>query len=105
VVDEEGRSRMSPSIESTADQREEEDIVRTGCGQPEPPPVVEEARTEAEKVVTEATEAVVDSGEAAEIGEAAEVGEAGSRWTDEKLRELFKLKTFVEDRIRCIQVG
>jgi hypothetical protein len=27
-----------------------------------------------------------------------------SRWTDEKLRQLFQLKTFVEDRIRCIQV-
>jgi hypothetical protein len=28
-----------------------------------------------------------------------------SRWTDEKLRQLFQLKTFVEDRIRCIQVS
>jgi hypothetical protein len=31
-------------------------------------------------------------------------GKMESRWTDEKLRQLFQLKTFVEDRIRCIQV-
>ena len=37
--------------------------------------------------------------------EAAAAGQPGSSWTDEKLRQLFQLKTFVEDRYRCVQVG
>jgi hypothetical protein len=41
---------------------------------------------------------------AANVEEGEEDRKMESRWTDEKLRQLFQLKTFVEDRIRCIQV-
>jgi hypothetical protein len=41
---------------------------------------------------------------ATNIEEGEEERKMESRWTDEKLRQLFQLKTFVEDRIRCIQV-
>jgi hypothetical protein len=49
-------------------------------------------------------EAEMASPAAANIEEGEGERKVESRWTDEKLRQLFQLKTFVEDRIRCIQV-